>query len=142
MSGAVSAWLGLARSAGQALVELVGAELSTLSSDLKLSGRRVLGAVVLFLLALFAVFWGLGVLTLTAVEYLALSFPRWQAGLLVVGGLALVAAILALVGWWRVRTTEAPAATLRRRLNDHQAWWEERIDGSEGGSTGRRDGAE
>ena len=54
-----STWLKLARKVGQALLELLGAEISALSEELELSGRRLLGAVILFSLALFALFWGL-----------------------------------------------------------------------------------
>lgn len=127
MGRSPSSWLNLSRAVGQALLELLGAELEALSGDLKISGRRVVGALVLFLVAMFALFWGVGALSQAAVEYLSLSFPRWQANLLVLAGFVLFAVVFAAIGWWRLRRTETPAATVRRRLDDHVEWWNRRI---------------
>ena len=142
MSRNPSTWLKLARKVGQALLELLGAEISALSEEFELSGRRLLGAVILLSLALFALFWGVGALSLTVFELLALRYARWQASLFVLGGLLTVAAVLAAIGWWRLRTIEAPAATVRRRLDDHLSWWQGRIlaaDGEEPRSGGDSD---
>ena len=127
MSRSPSSWLNLSRAVGQALLELLGAELSALSGDLKLSGRRVAGGVVLLLVSLSALFWGIGALSQAAVEYLALSYPRWQANLLVVAGFVVIALLLAAIGWWRLRGAETPAAAFRRRLDDHLGWWDRRM---------------
>ena len=132
MSRNPSTWLKLARKVGQALLELLGAEISALCEELELSGRRLLGAVILLSLALFALFWGVGALSLTVFELLALRYARWQASLFVLGGLLTVAAVLAAIGWWRLRTIEAPAATVRRRLDDHLSWWQGRILAADG----------
>ena len=123
----IKRWLERFGSLGQALLELLQAEVGALTDDLRASGRRLGVALLLFVVALFVVFWWCGVLTYTLVELLALWLPRWGAALSVAGILALVAAVFALVGYLRLRRLEAPAATVRRHLDSSVDWWQSRV---------------
>ena len=62
-----------------------------------------------------------------AIELLALRYPRWGAALIVLAVLVVVALLLALVGYFRVKRLETPAGTVRRRLTEHNQWWSERF---------------
>lgn len=121
---------------GQAAVELLKAESGALGGELRGSARRLLAALLLIALALFVVFWAIGALVLTAVEVAGLWLPRWAAALAVLGILLLTAAVLVQVARHRLRRIETPSATLRRRADDYQAWWERRIAGADGFAPG------
>lgn len=123
----VGGWLDFLRSLGQALLEVLRAELTALSEDLRLSARRLRAALLLFLAALLVLFWGLGVLVYAAVEVLALWLPRWGAALSLAGLLLLVAGLCAGLGRGRLRGVENPARTVRRRLDEHVGWWQRRV---------------
>lgn len=127
MKARSAGWVDHFRSLGSAFLELLRAELAALGQDMGRSGRTLLRAVLLLLVALFVLFWGLGMVAFVGVEVLALWLPRWGAALTVLGSLLLVALALAAVGWWRLRRLELPAATVRRRLEDHREWWQRTV---------------
>ena len=111
----------------RSLLEVLRAEVDTLAGDLSSSGRRLGSALSLLGIAAVVAVVFLGVLVLAAIAALALVLPFWGAALVVAGLLGLTMAILAAVGLRRLRTVENPAATVRRRVNDHLAWWQTRL---------------
>ncbi len=128
-------WADLLRSLGRAFQDLVRSELAALGEELSGSARRLAVIAGLFLLALFGLFWALGLLAFFAVELLVLwGTPRWAAALGVFGVALLAAGILAAVAWSRLRKLEKPGETVRRRVAEHVAWWETRILGARGES--------
>lgn len=120
-------WLELIRAVGKALLELAAAEIEALVGDLKASGRALAGVLLLFVVAAFFGFWTLGLLFYAAVEALTLWLPRWGAALAVAGAGLLGVAIVAGIGWLRLRRLESPAETVRRRVRDHVGWLQESV---------------
>lgn len=114
---------------GQAALDLLRAEGTALRSELEGNARRLLGILFLFLGAVFALFWALGALIFSLVEVGALWLPRWAAALVLVAVLALVAWALVAIARRRASRLESPAATVRRRAEDYQEWWEQRLAG-------------
>lgn len=124
-----ASWGNLFRSLGQAFQDLMRSELDALGADLADSARRLAVVAGLFLLALFGLFWALGLLAYIFVEVLALWLPRWAAGL---GGFSVVLVItlvLAAVAHRRLRKLEKPTITVRRHVTQHVEWWETRVLG-------------
>lgn len=116
---------------GQAAVDLLRAEGAALQGELEGNIRRLLGALLLLAFALFAAFWALGALIFSLIEVVAEWLPRWGAALALVALLALLAWALVLVARRRLARLEGPAATVRRRAEEYQEWWERRVTGGE-----------
>lgn len=127
---------------GQAALSLLRAESVALRGELEGNARRLLAVALIFAFALFMAFWALGALVLSAVELGALWLPRWGAALVVVGVLALAALILVAIARRRLARLETPAATVRRRAEEYQDWWERRIGGPVASNGGRDAGEE
>ena len=117
------AWIELVQSLGEALLEVFRAESEVLGRELSDTGKQAgIGAAYVAAAAMI-VFWFLGVATLCMVAILALWLPTWAAAG-TIGLLLLVTAIaLAGLGWLRFKRLESPTATVKRRWNDHQDWW-------------------
>jgi hypothetical protein len=127
------AWIRRLRSLGQALVELLQAEVDALNADLKGSARELGRGVALLMFAAFLAFWVLGGLAYGSVEVVAMWLPRWGAIFVVTGVWALVAGVLALLGRSRLRRLETPVRTVQRHFASHQAFVREELlgDGEE-----------
>jgi hypothetical protein len=117
-------WIELFRSLGQALFEVLRAEAGALGEDLRRSGGKLVRGLVLFGGAAAVGFWTMAVLVLTLIAVLAIWLPLWAAALIVAGLFAATASLLALLGWRQLRQLESPAASIRRRLEDHLDWWQ------------------
>jgi uncharacterized membrane protein YqjE len=107
--------------------DLVRAELAALGDDLSRSGRRLGGALLLLASALFVLFWAIGLTFYVAVEVVHQWLPRWGAAAAVLGVVLLLMAILAAIGWRRLRRIEAPQELLQRRWQSHREWWLEQF---------------
>jgi|SRR5579864_4186541 len=117
-------WIELFRSLGQALFEVLRAEAEALGEDLRRSGSQLLRGLVLFGGAAAVGFWTLGVLVAALVAVLAIWLPAWAAALIVTALFAGTAGLLAALGWRQLRRLETPAASIRRRVEDHLDWWQ------------------
>jgi len=131
MDGGERSWAGLVREVGRSFLALVRAELEALIGDFQGSAHRLLRALLLAAVAGAVVFWAIGLAIDVAVELLALLMPRWGAAATVLGALVLAAVVLIAVVRRRMREIEAPADTLRRRVEQSRAWWTRRIEGEE-----------
>ncbi|MBV8199103.1 MAG: phage holin family protein [Acidobacteria bacterium] len=120
-------WIELFRSLGQALFEVLRAEAGALGQDLRRSGGQLLRGLALFGGAAAVGFWTLGVLMLALVAVLAIWLKPWAAALIVAGVFAGTAGLLAALGWRQLRRLETPAASIRRRVEDHLDWWQHRL---------------
>ena len=120
-------WSDVVAAVGQAGLDLVRAEYGVVASDIKSSGRTLVSSLLLLLAGLFALFWAIGALALVLVEVGSLWLPRWGAALAVLALFLLVGLILAIVARRRLRSIELPADTVRRRLDEHRDWWQQRI---------------
>lgn len=122
-----SRWSDLLAPLGQAGLDLARAEYGAVSSEIRSSGRSLVKALLLLLIALFASFWAIGAVALVVVEVGSLWLPRWAAALVVLALFLLVGLLFAVVARRRLRRIERPAETVRRRLNEHRDWWDRRI---------------
>ena len=119
----LAGWGASLQALGGAFSELVQAELAALGDDLSRSGRRLGGALLLLASALFVLFWAIGLLVYLAVEVAHQWLPRWAAAAVVLAVVLLLMAVLAAIGWRRLKRLEAPTAMVRRRWESHRAWW-------------------
>lgn len=128
MTPADGSWRARVGEVGRATLDLARAEIDALARDLGASGRALVRALLLAVVAGAVAFWALGLLVYLAVELLALVVPRWGAAAIVLGVFALAAAGLLALARARLGAIEAPDATVRRRLADSRRWWRERIE--------------
>jgi Zn-dependent protease with chaperone function len=120
-------WIELFRSLGQALFEVLRAEAEALGEDLRRSGAELLRGLALLGGAAAVAFWTLGALVLALIAVLAIWLPLWAATLIVAALFAGTTGLLAVLGWRRLRRLETPAASVRRRVEDHLDWWQNRL---------------
>jgi hypothetical protein len=113
---------------GQAGINLARAEVTALSGELRLSGRKLLRIVLLVAAGLFILFWAVAVLVFVGIEVGTLWIPRWGSALVVLAILLLLTGLVAAGVRRRLRHLETPAATFRRRLEDHLEWWRRVVD--------------
>lgn len=124
---------------GQAALGLLRAEATALRLELEGTARGLVRVLLLFVAALFGLFWALGALIFALVEIGALWLPRWGAALILVAVLAVCALALALVARSRLRRLDTPAETMRRRSEELQGWWERRWSDAEAPGLGEGD---
>ncbi len=149
-----NSWRETIRAFGEAVIEVLRAEVAVVGETWKRSGRELakvlglavavayLGLIMIPTLLLFALLTGL---------HSGLGWPLWGAALAVVAVAALVALVLVRVAiHLMTRRFESPVATVKHRFADHVEWWNERVlsDGkTEGGAdealdTGDRESGE
>jgi hypothetical protein len=117
-------WIDLFRSLGEALLEVVRAELEALQGDFSRSGRHLGVALALFGGAAVLGFWIVGLILFVLITLLNVWLPLWGAALIVLGIFVLAAAILAWLGLRRFRQVENPITNVQRRVDDHLDWWQ------------------
>jgi hypothetical protein len=117
-------WIEMFRGLGEALLDVLRAEVATLQEDLTRSGKIAGGALALLGAALVLLFWIIGLVVFTLVAVLHIWLPLWGAALIVLGLFAIVAATLVLLGINRLKQVENPVQTFRRRVDDHLDWWQ------------------
>lgn len=120
-------WTDYLAPVGEAGLSLFRAEYDVVTAEIKGSSRTLVRALLLLAIALFVLFWAIGAFAYVLVEIGALYLPRWGAALSVLGLFLVVAVSVALVARRRFRQIDSPAATVRRRIEDHRNWWEHRI---------------
>ena len=120
-------WIELFRSLGQALFEVLRAEAAALGEDFRRSGSQLLRGLALCGGAAAVGFWTLGVVVATLIAVLAIWLPPWAAALIVMALFGATAGLLAALGWRQLRQLETPAASIRRRVEDHLEWWQHRL---------------
>jgi len=120
-------WWQMVRSLGDAAIDLVVAELAALRSDLVTSSRRLGRGLGLMAIAAALLFWTIGLFSLAAVEIVALWWPRWASVLTVAALFLILVALFARWGSKVLGELEAPVMTVRRRWDEHQDWWRERV---------------
>jgi len=125
----VPRWWELLTRLGRASLEVVAAELSTLVDELRVSGRSLVGALFLFLAALGLGILGLGFAVQGLVAVLALYFPEWAAAGVVGAALMGGGAVFWYVGRRKLARLEPPLGTVKRRWQEHDDWWQEKVAG-------------
>jgi hypothetical protein len=130
-------WIDLLRNLNGSLLAVWRAEIGALLDDLTASGRRLRGALLLLALAGSLLVLLIGTLVFAAIAGLSVVMPLWGAALTVAGVLALAVAIVAGIGVSRLKSLESPAHTVRRRLDDHLDWWNNRLSDGAAARKGR-----
>ncbi|MFQ5525362.1 MAG: phage holin family protein [Thermoanaerobaculia bacterium] len=139
MSRRRSRWSDVLAPVGQAGLDLVRAEYGVVSSEIRTSSRVLARSLFLLVIGLFALFWAIGALALLLVEVGSLWLPRWGAALSVLSMFVAVGLVFAAIARSRLREIELPTQTVRRRIDEHRDWWEQRI-AVVGPPRGRRSG--
>ena len=88
---------------------------------------RALRRFYYLLAAAFLFFWVVGASGFVVFHLLALWIPRWGAAAIVMGMFLAVAMLLAFIARRRLQAIELPADTVRRRVEDHVAWWQDEV---------------
>lgn len=123
-------WLGAFRALGDAVLDLVRAEVKALFEEWKRAGielAKILGIV--FGILLICVYLPFLVL-FAAVDGVAAwwGWPLWGAALAVLGFAVLFLALLGgIIAWIWNRRLVGPSVSLQRRLDGHNEWWQRRI---------------
>lgn len=120
-----STWGEVFRSLGEAVFEVLRAEMAVLAEQWKEAGVVLAIALALGGTVFFSMFWLLGLAVLAAVD-LVRKFQEWQLwqASLAVGALLLLLMVLALVvAWLLVRRLKNPLGAVQERMSDHFAWW-------------------
>ena len=117
-------WIEMFRGLGEALLDVLRAEVATLQEDLTRSGKIAGGALALLGVALILLFWILGLLIFCLVAVAAIWLPLWAATLVVLVLFLTVAGVLSWLGINRLKQVENPVETFRRRVDDHLDWWQ------------------
>ena len=120
----MSGWIEMFRGLGEALLDVLRAEVATLQEDLSRSGRIAGGALALLGVALVFLFWIVGLIIFVLVALLAVWLQLWAAALIVLTLFTVTAGILGWMGMSRLKTVENPVQTFRRRVDDHLDWWQ------------------
>jgi hypothetical protein len=120
----MNGWIETFRGLGEALLDVLRAEVATLQEDLTRSGRIAGGAMALLGAALILLFWIVGLLIFALVAVLHIWLPLWASALIVLALFAGTAGILGWLGVRRFKQVENPMQTVRRRVDDHLDWWQ------------------
>ena len=133
----VGGWIDLLRSLGESLLGVAEAEAAALKGDLRASGRQLLIAGVLAGAAAFLFFWVVGAAGFVLFQVLRIWLPGWAAASIVLVLFLLLTGILVLLARQRFQAIEFPADTVRRRVDDHKAWWHSQVLVADGSSPER-----
>ena len=147
-SGRGGEWIYLSRELLGDLLDVMDAEVAAARSDLGISGRFAGKAAVFFAIAASILIWLPAILGYVMVRVLAQWLPDWGAGLIVFAFFLVVAGILGLIGWSKMKRIENPIDTVTRRTREHLGWWRSEVsmrgrphDGAHGGPVGVADEA-
>lgn len=127
MGRRIDSWIELLQSLREALIGVMQAEVRSLRIDFELSKRHLGRAVGLAVVAIFVVFWVIGVLVLLLIQVAGIWLPAWAASLVVLVFLAILAMALFAGAKSNFQRIEAPKAMIRRHVQDHMDWWEDEI---------------
>lgn len=127
-------WSEAFQALGSAILGLLKAELEALEQELARSGKSLGLAIGLLAAAGAFGFWTLGVATYFFIQLLAVWLPLWAASLIVTLVFAAIVAGLVFAGLHKLRRFENPVTTVRRRVEDHADWWQDRVLPSDDGA--------
>ena len=123
----MATWSELVRGLGQALLDVLKAEIRGLETEVQRSGEELQKGVGLLAAAVALLFWTVGALIFAAAAVLAIWLPLWGAALIVAAVFGLAGGLLIHFGLGRLRKFENPLRTARRRFEDHMDWVQGRL---------------
>lgn len=123
-------WVGAFRALGDAVLDLVRAEVKALFEEWKRAGIE-LAKILAIVFGILLIFVYLPFLVLfAAVDGVATwwDWPMWGAALAVLGFALLFIALLGgIIAWIWKRRLVGPTVSFQRRLDDHNGWWQRRV---------------
>ena len=122
-------WSEVLRGLSASIVEVVKAELEVLKIDLARAGRNGAIAAAAVVLILFLGLYTVGVALYALIKaFEAWGAAPWAAPLWTLLVMVVVIAILGAVAWWCFKKSEyLGAGAAKRRLDEHLAWWQEKM---------------
>lgn len=103
----------------QQIIALVRAEYENAKKEIKAALKRFSIGGIFLVLALMFLFWAIAAFVFTAIAAIHVKLPLWASGLIVGGGLVLLAVAAVLVGLFLVkRGNPVPEETLERLSDD------------------------
>jgi uncharacterized membrane protein YqjE len=123
----IESWIELLQSLREAFIGVMQAEVRSLRVDFELSKRHLGRALGLSAVAIFVVFWVIGVMVLLLIQVAGIWLPAWAASLVVLVFLAILAMGLFAGAKSNFERIEAPKAMIRRHVQEHMDWWEDEI---------------
>lgn len=123
----LKAWRDLFRSLGDSFLEVLSAEVVALRADLGQEGRRLGKSLALLAVALFILFWAVGIGVLVAYEILALFMARWLAALAAFIACVLLGLAVAGIARSRLRRLRVPTAIVKQHVQNHLDWLDEEV---------------
>ncbi len=139
MGGQQMGWRDTVRGLGEAMIGVLRAEAAVVGEAWKRSGRE-LGKVLV--VAIVAGYLAVIIVPTLLVAALmsglmeAFEWPLWGAALVVAAVVGLTIFVLVrIAAYLMTRKFESPVATVQHQVEDHRAWWSERIlsDGQQEG---------
>jgi cytosine/uracil/thiamine/allantoin permease len=127
MGRRINSWLELFESLREAFIEVMRAEVRSLRLDFELSKRQLVRALGLTALAIFVVFWAVGVVVFLLIQLAGLWLAEWAAALVVLAVLVLLGWALAAGARRSLRSIEEPGTMVRRHVQEHMDWWEGQV---------------
>ena len=127
MGRRIESWIELLQSLREAFIGVMQAEVRSLRVDFELSKRHLGRALGLSAVAIFVVFWVIGVMVLLLIQVAGIWLPAWAASLVVLVFLAILAMALFAGAKSNFQRIEAPKAMIRRHVQEHMDWWEDEI---------------
>lgn len=125
-----SSWVGALRALGDAIFDLLRAEIDALLAEWKKAGFE-LAKILAIAFGVLLIFVYLPFLVLFALVHGVATWwgwPLWGAALAVLGFAVLVMALLgAIAAWIWKRRLVGPTVSLQRRLDGHSEWWQRRV---------------
>ena len=127
MGRRIESWIELLQSLREAFIGVMQAEVRSLRVDFELSKRHLGRALGLSAVAIFVVFWVIGVMVLLLIQVAGIWLPAWAASLVVLVFLAILAMGLFAGAKSNFQRIEAHKAMIRRHVQEHMDWWEDEI---------------
>ena len=127
MGRRIESWIELLQSLREAFIGVMQAEVRSLRVDFELSKRHLGRALGLSAVAIFVVFWVIGVMVLLLIQVAGIWLSAWAASLVVLVFLAILAMALFAGAKSNFERIEAPKAMIRRHVQEHMDWWEDEI---------------
>ena len=127
MGRRIESWIELLQSLREAFIGVMQAEVRSLRVDFELSKRHLGRALGLSAVAIFVVFWVIGVMVLLLIQVAGIWLSAWAASLVVLVFLAILAMALFAGAKSNFQRIEAPKAMIRRHVQEHMDWWEDEI---------------
>ncbi len=126
-----STWRETFSALGESLIEVLRAELAVIGEAWKGSLRHLAVALGFFAVAGYVALVCLPALLIFALVqglHKGLDWPLWGAALVVAALVVLIVYVLVMLALKRLhKRFENPVATVRLRVADHTAWWNDRV---------------